>query len=37
MPRELVVSEENTLRIEERANSPEFCTSREFSKAVSFV
>lgn len=37
MPRELVVSDEKTLRIEERANSPEFCTSSEFSNAVSFV
>lgn len=37
MPRLLVVSDRNTLRIEDKANSPEFCTNKEFSKDVSSV
>lgn len=35
MPLELVGKDKNTLRIDDKANSPEFCTNKEFSNAVS--
>ena len=31
MPLEFAVNDKNTLRIDDKANSPEFCTRSEFS------